>query len=258
MKKLFFVVIFMIFAITGCNSEETAVYSVKIFADSSLTEALNDVIETYREENPVNIEIISGSTSSLYSRITAGADCDIFIPSSKEQINSLVKAGLLEEENATIILENEVVLIKKLGSSLTLKSFDAVTEAKSIALAKESEPVGAFAREIFINLGVFKDVLKMNTSNYDDSPSVVNAVINGKCDVGVCFETDALAQADKVQIIASEPKDSLNSEAVYSVAVLNGSDGSAPSEDAEDIAEFLDSPEAAKIFAGYNFGIYIG
>lgn len=256
MKRLFCVVMFMIFVMTGCGSEETA-DSVRIFTDSSFTEALNDAIDVYKEEHPINIEIVSGSTSSLYKRIEEGADCDIFIPSSKEQINSLVEDDLLEEENVTPILENDVVLIKKLDSNLTVKSFDTVTEAKSIALANEGEPAGDFAREIFINLNVFKDVLRMNTSNYDDSPSVVNAIIEGKCDVGVCFETDALAQADKVQIIAIEPKDSLNSEAVYSVAVLNGEDGLDPDDNTKNVAEYLDSPEAAQIFAGYDFGIYI-
>lgn len=256
MKRLFCVVMFMVFVMTGCGSEET-VDSVRIFADSSLTEALNDAIDTYKEEHPVNIEIVSGSTSGLYKRIEEGADCDIFIPSSKEQINSLIEDDLLEEENVTPILENDVVLIKKLDSNLTVKSFDTVAEAKSIALANEGEPAGDFAREIFINLNVFKDVLKMNTSNYEDSPSVVNAVIEGKCDVGVCFETDALAQADKVQIIAIEPKDSLNSEAVYSVALINGENGIDPDENTKNIAEYLDSPEAAQIFAGYDFGIYI-
>lgn len=256
MKKLLCIVIFTIFAMTGCGSDET-IDSVRIFADSSLTEALNAAVDAYREENAVNIEVVSGSTSSLFNRIEEGAECDIFIPSSKEQINALVKDDLLKEENVTPILENDVVLIKKIGSDLTVKSFDTATEAKSIALARESEPIGAFAREIFINLNVFKNVLKMNTNNCDDSPSVVNAVIEGKSDVGVCFETDALAQADKVQIIAIEPKDTLNSEAVYSVALLNGEDGLEPDENTKNVAEYLDSPEAAQIFAGYDFGIYI-
>lgn len=257
MKKLLFIVLLCMLATSGCKSEDGAVESVRVFADSSLTDALNEVAEEYNKENSVNIEIVSGSTNSLYGKIDDGADCDIFIPSSKEQINSLIKDELLEEENVTPILENDVVVIKKINSTVSVKSFDTVMEAKNIALANESEPIGSFAREIFINLGVFKDVLNMSSDDYEDSPSVVKAVIDGKDEVGVCFETDALAQADKVQIIASEPKGSLNSEAVYSVAVLNKEDGLEPDESVKSFAQYLDSPEAAQIFSDYDFGIYI-
>ncbi len=257
MKKLLCVLISAMLIFTGCGSEDTAVNSVKIYVDSSLETALRAAIDSYTEENPMNVEITSGSTYSLYNKINNDADCDIFIPSSKEQVNSLIKNGYADEENVTPILKNDVVVVKKAGSTTAVKSFDTVTDAKSIAIANENEPIGIFTREIFINLNVFKNVLKMNTSTYDDSPSVAAAVANGKSEIGVCFETDAAADAANLQIIASAPKSSLNSEALYSVTIINPQDGSEPSANTEEIAEYLDSPEAAQIFASYDFEIYI-
>lgn len=256
MKKILYLVAVMLLMLSGCGNKSDE-NKIRVFADSSLNDALNEVVEQFNAENPVNIEIVSGSTSKLFNRIEDGAYCDIFIPSSKEQVNGLIKDGYLNGENVTPILENNVVLIKNYDSSITVKSFDTVTEAGSIAIAKESEPVGLFAREIFINLNVFKQVLSMKTSIYEDSMSVAAAVAEGKNDVGVCFETDALAYADKVYIITSAPIDSLNSDALYSVAVLNTDDGLEPSQNVKDFAEYLDTPEAAEIFADYDFGIYI-
>ncbi|MDO4300538.1 MAG: molybdate ABC transporter substrate-binding protein [Clostridia bacterium] len=256
MKRIICLMAAVIFMLSGCgdNGEERG---IRVFVDSSLNAAMNEAVKEYTAENPVNIEIVSGSTSALFNRIEKGADCDIFIPSSKEQINSLIKDEYLKEENVTPILKNNVVLIKGYGSSIPVKSFDTVTEARNIALAKENEPIGVFAREIFINLNVFKEVLNMTASSYDDSPSVAAAVAEGKNQIGVCFETDALANADKVQIITASPKDSLNSEAIYSVAVMNTDDGLEPNETVKDFGEYLDTPEAAEIFAEFDFDIYI-
>lgn len=256
MKKLFCLITAVFLVLTGCKSEEPAEH-IRVFADSSLSNALSAAADEYTAENSVDIEIVDGSTSKLFERIKDGVDCDIFIPSSKDQINSLIKNKYLNAENVIPLLKNNIVLIKKYDKDTLVKDFDSVTEAKSISLAEESEPVGMFAREVFINLNVFKDVLKMNTKSCQDSPSVVNSIIEGESDVGVCFETDALAQADKVQIIASAPKESLNSEVLYSVAVLNTDNGAEPSDNVKKFAEYLDSPEAAQIFAGFDFGIYI-
>lgn len=255
MKKLFCSVMIMMLC-AGCTADE-AVDNVVIFVDSSAAECITEAVETYKEENAVNTEIVKGSTRSLFNRIEEGEECDIFIPSSKEQINALIDDKLLDRGNVTTILENNVVVIKKLGEDSGVKSFDTVSEASNMAMANESEPVGAYAREIFINMGIFEDVLKMKTTDYEDSPAVVNAVIEGECEIGICFETDALAQADKVQIIASQPKDSLNSEAVYSVALLKGEDGEEPDDNTKALSEYLDSPEAADIFESYDFEIYI-
>lgn len=256
MKKVFLLSALLAMLICGCEDkgEEN---SVRVFADSSLALALNDVVEAYNAENPANIEIVSGSTASLFGRIEDGARCDIFIPSSKEQINSLIKDEFLKEENVIPILTNDVVLIKNFESDTTVKSFDTVPQAKNIALAEESEPIGLFSREVFINLNVFKEVLSLKTSVYKDSVEVAQAVAEGKNEVGVCFETDALNFADKIQIITLAPKDSLNSEAIYSIAVLNTEEGLEPSEDVTAFAEYLDTPEAADIFNDYDFGIYI-
>lgn len=259
MKKFFCIVFALLITLTGCGNDNEE-SSIRVFVDSSLANAMEEVISKYNEENPANIEMVSDSSSTLCGRIEDGAKCDIFIPSSKEQINTLIEGELLKSENVTPILTNSMVLISGYGKdsgTTTVKSFDTVTEAKSIALVNESDPAGLFAREIFINLNAFKAVLNMKSDTYTDSPSAAAAVAEGKDEIGVCYETDALSYADKVQIITFAPKDSLNSEIIYSVALLNTQEGLEPSEKVIDFAQYLDSPEAAEIFGDYDFGIYM-
>ncbi len=257
MRRMICLLLAVMVCLMGCG-EKVEESKIRVFVDSSLESAINDVINQYIAENPISIEVVSDSTNTLFNKIEDGAHCDIFIPSSKEQINNLVSDEYLKEENVTPILTNAMVLIAGYGGAQTkVKSFDTVTEAKSLAIAEESDPAGLFAREIFINLNVFKAVLSMKTTTYNDSPSVAMAVAEGKNEAGVCYETDALANADKVQIITLAPKDSLNSEILYSVAVMETDDGLEPTQSVKDFAEYLDTPEAAEIFADYDFGIYI-
>ena len=162
MKKILCLVCTFTLLLSGCGNKIEN--KIRVFAHSSLTTALNEIVENYNKDNPVNIEIVSGGTNSLYNRIEDGSQCDIFIPSSKEQINSLIQDEFLKEENVTPILQNNVVLIKNYDNDTTVKSFDTVPEASTIAMAKESEPIGSFAREVFINLNVFKQVLSINTN----------------------------------------------------------------------------------------------
>ena len=68
MKKLLCLVCTFTLLLSGCGSKNDEA-KIRVFADSSLTTALNEIVEDYNKENPVNIEIVSGGTSSLYNRI---------------------------------------------------------------------------------------------------------------------------------------------------------------------------------------------
>lgn len=244
-------------ALSGC-SNNTEDHRIKIFVDSGAAGAVEEVIEGYKEENLIDIDITAGSTSRLLSRIENGAECDIFIPSSKAPLTALENDKLLNTGNSFPLLTDNVVLITSYSSDTTVKSFDTVTEASSLAIARENEPVGSFAREILINLNVYKKVLNMKTNTFEDSNEVISSVANGKSEVGICFESGALSNADKVRIITRAPRESLNSDVLYSVALINDEDGAEPSNSVKSLYNYLDTPEAAQIFAQHEFGIYIG
>ncbi len=249
--------LFAVLMLSGCSGNADD-HKIRIFADSSVSGALEDVIESYKEENLIDIDITSGSTSRLLRKIEDGARCDIFIPSSKDPLAALEKENIITAGNSFPLLTDNVVLITSYDSNTTVKSFDTVTEASSLAMAREEEPLGSFAREILINLNVYKQVLNMKTNKCEDSYEVINSVAEGKSEVGICFESGALSNADKVRIITKSPRDSLNSDVLYSVALINDEDGAEPSNSVKSLYSYLDTPEAAQIFAGHEFGIYIG
>ncbi len=242
--------------LSGCSANADD-HKIRIFADSSASEALGDVIESYKEENLIDIDITSGSTSRLLSKIEDGARFDIFIPSSKDPLTALEKESLMTAGNSFPLLTDNVVLITSYDSNTTVKSFDTVTEASSLAMAREAEPLGSFAREVLINLNVYKQVLNMKTNTCEDSNEVINSVADGKSEVGICFESGALSNADRVRIITKAPRGSLNSDVLYSVALINDEDGAEPSNSVKSLYSYIDTPEAAQIFAQHEFGIYI-
>ena len=72
MRKLFCLITVVFVVLAGCKGEEPSEY-IRVFADSSLSNALSAAVDEYTAENSVNIEIVDGSTSKLFERVKDGA-----------------------------------------------------------------------------------------------------------------------------------------------------------------------------------------
>lgn len=61
-----------------------------VFAAASMTEALTQIAEMYKEVNP-NVRMIYtfDSSGTLKTQIQEGADCDIFISAAQKQMDQL-------------------------------------------------------------------------------------------------------------------------------------------------------------------------
>lgn len=261
MKKIIILMMSLLFLLTACGEVQDD-NKIRVFADSSLEAPLKEAVNLYNEENPIDIELITDSSEKLCSRIENGANCDIFIPSSNTVLDTLVNEGLVDKGSVIPLFTNEIAVVTGFNYGgrdfkTNVISFDSIPKAKDISLVSEKDSAGMFSREIFINLNVFEQVLSMKTSTFEDSPSVAKAIAENNTEIGVCYETDALMYADKVRVIALAPKESLNSDLIYSSCVVKGDNDTTQSDSVFDFNNFLDSPEVAEIFSEYDFGIYM-
>ena len=72
------------------KSEAKAQTGLTVFAAASLTEALDRVIEAYKETAPdVKIIVSYDSSGTLKTQIQEGAPCDVFISAAQKQMNQL-------------------------------------------------------------------------------------------------------------------------------------------------------------------------
>ena len=126
-----------------------------------------------------------------------------------------------------------------------------------MALAGEDVPVGQYSREIFNNLGIMDDVNEMEINECKNVTDVLAAVSEGSNEVGVVYATDAASVADKVEIIAEAPADSLQTPVLYPVGLIEDKEASEDdTKAAEAFLDYVESDVAIKVFEDYGFTAY--
>lgn len=225
------------------------------FIAASLSNSMEEIQKEFNEIYPdVEIFYNGDSSGTLQTQIQEGARCDLFFSAAQKQMDALKEDKLVKEDSVVDLLENKVVLIKPKGSETKVTGFENITEAANLALAGESVPVGQYAREIFTNLGIMEDVEKMEINEGKNVSEVLAAISEGSNEVGVVYATDAASVADKVEIIAEAPADSLKTPVLYPVGLIECEEASEDDAKAAEVfLKYLQSEVALKVFEEYGF-----
>jgi len=161
---------------------------IYVFVAASLNNAMKKIRDIYKQK-VTNVDIILNSDSSgiLQTQIEEGAECDIFFSAAMKQMTGLVDGGYIEVASVINLLENKVVIIKPVGTKTSVTGFENIYEAKNVALAGEEVPVGAYAREIFTNLGIWDRVETMEINEGANVTAVLAAISEASNEVGVVY-----------------------------------------------------------------------
>lgn len=240
---------------TTTEAQEPATLSV--FIAASLKNAMEEIKTEYVKDNKnITINFNADSSGTLQTQIKEGAECDIFFSAATKQMNELKEGGFTEDDSIVDLLENKVVLIKATGSDTNVTGFENITDAANLALAGEDVPVGAYARQIFENLGILDDVLAMEINQGANVTAVLTAVSEASNEVGVVYATDAASMSDSVEIIAEAPEGSLDEKVLYPVGLIKNSEADDnQTKAAEDFLKYLQSDKALEIFEKYGFSL---
>ncbi len=241
-------------------AEETFSGELNLYAAASLNGVLTELIGIYNETQPdVAITLSTGSSGDMKDQILAadGVDVDLFFSAAMKQMNTLVEEGLVDESGVVQLLKNEVVLIGAKDSGTAVTGFENITDAKNIALADETVPVGSYSREIFTSLGIsVDDFAEVNTCA--DVSAVKEAVKEGSNEIGTVYYSDYFSVKDDVDLIEIADQ-SLYSPCIYPVArVINSAADDAQNAAAEDFLAFLQTDGSKEVFKKYMFSIYEG
>ncbi len=225
-----------------------------VSAAASLKSVMEEIKPIYQQEHPeTEITYNFASSGSLQRQIEHGAPVDVFISAATKQMDALEKQDLLLTETRRDLLKNQMVLVtpaSNKNNNLKLDNFDDLTtkEITTIALGEPgSVPAGKYAQEV---LTAFKIADKVNSKAVygKDVRQVLNYVATGNVDAGIVYRTDAQV-SDNVQIVATAPENA-HSPVIYPIAVIKDSDNP---EAANELIEFLSTPEAQAIFEEYGF-----
>lgn len=231
---------------------------VYAFIAASLSNSMEEIQKDFNELYPnVTIYYSADSSGTLQTQIEEGARCDLFFSAADKQMDALTEEKLTKEDTVVDLLENKVVLIKPKDGKTKVTGFENMTDAENMALAGEDVPVGQYSREIFTNLGLMDKVNEMEINECKNVTDVLAAVSEGSNEIGVVYATDAASVADKVEILAEAPADSLQTPVLYPVGLIEDKEASEDdTKAAEAFLDYVESDAAIKVFEDYGFTAY--
>lgn len=243
--------------------------TVTIFAAKSLNGVVDELIAMYNEEQP-NVEVVTSydSSGTLMEQIEQGAACDLFFSAAQKQMDQLEADGLVVDGTRANVLNNQVVVISLKDSGTKVTGLENLKDAKSIALAGGSVPVGKYTRQALVNLGTLKtdgEVDAITTaqvsqalggveiSEEDNVSKVLTAVAEGSCEVGTTYYSDTYGYEDKLDILQTVSYD-LTGDVIYPICqVQNDEADKTQTAAAKDFYKFVLSDTAKKVFDAYYF-----
>lgn len=252
------------------DSEELESTQITVFAAASLENALNEVIKKYDETQP-NVTIIPSydSSGTLLAQIEEGAACDVFFSAAQKQMDTLQNDDqLVVDGTRHNVVNNQVVVITYKGSGTAVTGLENLKDAKSIAMADGSVPVGKYTRQAMVNAGMLDAVDDVSTIPTDvisqaldgveinecgNVSAVKTQVAEGSNEVGTVYYSDTYGLEDKLDILQVISYD-LTGNVIYPIAqVKNDEADELEQKAALDFVNFVKSDAAKAIFDSYYF-----
>jgi molybdate transport system substrate-binding protein len=232
--------------LAGCSGGEEDERTLRVYAASSLTAALEELAHEFETEREgVQVELTFGGSADLASQIDQGAPADVFASADGPTMAKLVDAGLAAGDPvpfATNTLQIAVPPDNPAGITAMADLSDAGVQLVTCA---PEVPCGAAAQALAERAGTTLQPV----SEEQSVSGVLDKVRTGEADAGLVYLTDVRAAGDDVRgIEVPEAADVVNT---YPIATVAGSD------EPELAAEFVDlvlGAEGRDVLVGLGFG----
>jgi molybdate transport system substrate-binding protein len=221
---------------------------VRLFAASSLTDALSEIDALFEASHPgVHVVPQFGGSSDLARQILAGAPADLFFSADERQMDRVARAGLVDEASRRDLLSNQLVIIEARRSRTKLGVPADLLRVEHVAMADpEAVPAGVYARRYLETAGLWATLAAKVVPTLDVRGALA-AVASGNVEAGLVYRTDASIEP-RVRVVYEIPRDE-GPEILYPVAVMR----QASSESAIAFVRFLGAAEAGRIFEKFGF-----
>lgn len=278
MKKLLslLLALSLVLALTACGSKDDGANDADtqddaaepveliVFAAASMTETLNEIAEMYKEVAPnVTLTFNFDSSGKLFTQISEGADCDLFISAAPKQMNAMDGSligdteknpdglDLIVTDSRVDLLENKVTLAVPAGNPKGIESFDQLAQLlKSgdvlLAIGNSDVPVGQYTQKIFAYYGLDEAAMTDCLTYGNNVKEVTTQVSEAAADCGIIYATDAFSAG--LEVVDSATAE-MCGRVIYPAAVLKGE----KEEAARAFLAYLETDAAMTVFERVGF-----
>ena len=242
---------------------------VQVFIAASLKNVMEELGAQYEKDNPsVKLVFQADSSGKLLTQIQEGYACDVFFSAAQKQMDTLQEEGKLVEGTRQNVVNNRLCVITRKDSGTKVTGLETLKDAKSIALADGTVPVGRYTRKALVSLGILpeaEDLSKISTKEVSDAlggveiseqsnvSKVLAAVVEGSSEVGTTYYSDTYGKEADIKILEKVPYD-LSGNLIYPISqVVNDEASEAEITEAKKFIDFVCSDAAKETFQKYYF-----
>ena len=232
--------------------------SLTIFAAASLTNAFQEIGESFKTDHP-NTEIVFNfaSSSDLAAQLAEGAPADIFASANNTQMTVARDADRIAGTPRTFV-KNRLVLIVPADNPASITTLrDLANPGVKIVIAAPDVPVRTYTDTMLERLAAdaaygdaYRTAVIANVVSEEQNVRQVAAkVALGEADAGIVYVSDITSDI-REQVTAIAIPDYLNTIATYPIAITN--DAASP-ELAQEFIDFVLSDAGQDILVAQNF-----
>lgn len=202
-----------------------------VLAAASLTDAFKTIGKQFEEENGAKVTFNFGASNQLRLQVEQGVAADVFASANMKEMDTLIKEGLVRQENSHVFARNRLVVVVPKQNPGKIESLrDLAKPGLKVVLAHENVPVGKYSlamldkasRDAKYGDGFKEKVLASLVSKEDSVRAVVSKVQLGNADAGIAYVSDITEKASK-EVSSVEVPDDVNLIATYPVALIEKS-----------------------------------
>lgn len=239
----------------GLSTAPARADDVIVFAAASLTNALNEIGESFTAKTGHTVKPSYAASSALARQVEQGAPAHVFASADLKWMDYLTQARQINADSRFNLLGNTLVLVAPADSRQGRVELDAKTDIAALAgpgrIATgnpDSVPVGLYFRQAMERAGQWKAV-EPKIAGTDSVRAALTLVERGEVPLGVVYATDA-AVSKKVKVVGSFP-DTMHDPIVYPFALIAGKETPA----ARAFLDYVRSDASKGVFAKYGFKV---
>jgi len=224
---------------------------ITVFGAASLSDVLQDLGDAFTKDTSIPVRFSFASSSALARQIENGAPADLFFSADLAWMDYLQSRALIRTATRVDMVGNQLILVAPLDSKVTLKIEPHFPLAATLGKGRlatgdpDSVPVGRYAKEALITLGVW-DSVSARLVRADSVRAALAFVDRGETPLAIVYATDALADK-KVRFVDAFPAAS-HAPIIYPAALTN-----VANPDAAKFLAYMRGPAGDLAFKRYGF-----
>jgi molybdate transport system substrate-binding protein len=231
--------------------------SIEVYHADSLAGPMKELKKDFEVKNPkVTVKLTSGRSKELYVRILKGDNCDVFAPSDPAVVKAMFGQKVNGKDAASwyvVFSSNEMVVITGKGNPRAIKQMSdlSLKGVRVVRVIGDNDMATKRTLEFIKNATVaegkpdlFQKIIDGTTVRANTVPEAVQAIKDGKADVGIVYMSAAVAAGGAEDIVYFPAKVNL-SENIRNALTVPGT--AVNVEAANDFVKFILSAEGQQI-----------